>query len=542
MSKETYMVAFDRLVELVKAHREVDTFELDVMGGEVTLMPYEFWEEMLPYTLERMKEINQLTKGGGTLMFTTNCIFKDKRYIDLLNRYSHDPLLILFTSWEPDTDRFGKRGGLFKRFCENVKAINTQEKTLNLILTQGLVDVGAKYVTELIDEIGITNVSIEQLSPFGSGKSFFDGNMTTFGQMSDFLIELRALLPKNIEMSPYNEFVDSIELGKPFSFTGNYKYDLDIEPNGDTHFNACQTGSERINGASSGVLNVHDPMWVEQVMFDNTTEELRKINTEHNNCVDCRYLRYCNGGWFHGKTVPSDVLAPYAKGDCAGYGKIWKLIDDGSNNKNEPLFKNHQTRISKICESVTDATEWLSESTLLALNYEEYFCAVNGADGIRIDVESLHGKNPLERALYYTNKGIKARIDSQVYLDTSNALELVLEHMGANLNGLFVAPDVVWSTLFDNHQHPKANLILSMVNELLPFIGYEGDELACSYYVQATMDDRHEEVVNWILTNPTNLDWVVVRSDRKRDTENSFVASAVMNAQMENTLRASLSS
>ncbi|ELP5901889.1 hypothetical protein QTV49_003890 [Vibrio vulnificus] len=55
--------------------KRLKNIEWEVIGGETTMMPFEFWEEMLPYSLDRIERINQFCEKKGSLNFLTNLIY-----------------------------------------------------------------------------------------------------------------------------------------------------------------------------------------------------------------------------------------------------------------------------------------------------------------------------------------------------------------------------------------------------------------------------------------------------------------------------------
>jgi len=86
MAEDVYRTTFDRIEELFKADRKVSKINIELLGGELTMMPLEFWERNLPWTLERMAAWDALYDAEAALIWCTNLIFKDDGYVDLLNR------------------------------------------------------------------------------------------------------------------------------------------------------------------------------------------------------------------------------------------------------------------------------------------------------------------------------------------------------------------------------------------------------------------------------------------------------------------------
>ena len=321
MTKDVFKQIFDQVEALYDLDHNLQEVEWEAIGGETTMMPYEWWEEMLPYALERINRFNERLALPGSLNFLTNLIYSDKRYTDLINRYAHDPAFALYTSWEPDTQRFGKNNKLEKKFLKTLGEIDAPMKILDLILTKELCEMGAERVLDIFIPLGITDFSCKQLSPYGSGKAFFEPNMTGFTEMTQFLQDLARLKPDYVTFTPQDEMQGAIHAGASFQCNGNFKYDLAIEPDGSCTFNASQTADEAALGHTE--VHITDPKWPEKVLFENTPEQANKLTLLHDECRDCTYLHTCNAGWYHYKIAEPEKIDRYKNGECSGYKALW---------------------------------------------------------------------------------------------------------------------------------------------------------------------------------------------------------------------------
>lgn len=330
ISINDYKLSFDKVDELYNFDQGLEEVEWEVMGGETTMMPFDFWQEMLPWSLDRIERFNKEHHLwiNGHLNFLTNLIWADKRYLGLLKEYAKHPLFTLYTSFEPDTNRFGKNHKRLNAWSDRLASIDTNNKAVDLMLTKGLIDFGAQQVIDLLLPLGVDDLSIKMLSPFGSGKSFFDHNMTSFKKMAAFVLEIATLLPQSITFTPGVEIEHAFISGKSVQCNGNFKYDLSIEPNGDTHFNANQTGSESVGMDLN--INIHNKNWAAEVMFGNREELRTKLTKHHTCCNNCVYLPRCNGGWHHYKSI--DVTHLMKDGGCPGLKGVWDYFASKSNN------------------------------------------------------------------------------------------------------------------------------------------------------------------------------------------------------------------
>src|SRR5690606_40898068 len=69
---------------------------------------------------------------------------------------------------------------LFERFYQTLCAIDARQKTLDIILTKEVIAIGAERILDMFLPAGITDFSMKMISPYGSGKAFFESNMEEF--------------------------------------------------------------------------------------------------------------------------------------------------------------------------------------------------------------------------------------------------------------------------------------------------------------------------------------------------------------------------
>ncbi len=111
----------------------MEEVEWEIIGGEITKMPVEFWRRNLPFALEQCRDFNAQLKTPGSVNVLSNLIFSDQRrradYIDLFNQYGDWPEMCVYTSWEPETNRFGKRDKLMPAWRETVSALKVRQRS-----------------------------------------------------------------------------------------------------------------------------------------------------------------------------------------------------------------------------------------------------------------------------------------------------------------------------------------------------------------------------------------------------------------------------
>jgi hypothetical protein len=426
MTEEVYRSVFDKIEQLKAIDRNLHEIEWEVIGGETTMMPFEWWERQLPWTLDRIEQINKGLRIPGSLNFLTNLIYADKRYTDLFNQYGDHPAFCLYTSWEPDTERFGKRNQLFKRFYDTLCSINAKQKILDIILTKEVISMGAGRILEMFLPAGITDFSMKMISPYGSGKAFFEPNQAEFHQMTQFFQDMHRLKPSNVTFTPQEEMLSSLMKGTSFQCNGNFKYDLSIEPDGVCHFNANQTADEAALGFRRIVID--DPDWAYKICFENKVEENNKLTLLHPECDQCEYLMHCNAGWYHYKIHDPKVIDRYRQQDCSGYRQFWdfnkNLLGTQVNDRSRHI---HQLNLRGY-KLPTMPDEPAQLESVIAKRYAEYFAAVKGLKAVQVDKPTAFGKKLLERLWFYDDLGVHTHIADDVLFSSVDA-DAIMEHI-----------------------------------------------------------------------------------------------------------------
>lgn len=428
MTEAVYRKVFDKVENLKSIDRNLQEIEWEVIGGETTMMPFEWWERQLPWTLGRIDEFNKGLKIPGSLNFLTNLIYADKRYTGLLNEYGQHPSFCLYTSWEPDTERFGKRNQLFNRFYDTLKSIDSKQKILDIILTKEVISMGAERILDMFLPAGITDFSMKMISPYGSGKAFFEPNMAEFHEMTEFFKDMHRLKPAGVTFTPQEEMLSSLMKHTSFQCNGNFKYDLSIEPDGVCHFNANQTADEAALGFRRIVID--DPDWAYKICFENKVEENNKLTLSHPECDQCEYMMHCNAGWYHYKVHDPLVIDRYRQHDCSGYKKFWdynkSLLGDLVSDRGIHL---HQREIRARMRPKAIAVEFpkVLESTITT-RYKDYFKIIKSIKSIQIDKSVAFGKTLLERLWFYDDLGVTTQIEDQT-LKSNRDAESIVEHI-----------------------------------------------------------------------------------------------------------------
>lgn len=425
MAEEVYRATFDRIEELFHADQKVSKINIELLGGELTMMPLAFWERNLPWTLERMALWDSLYDADGALIWCSNLIFKDEGYIDLLNRMGREygPRLDLFAPWEPDTNRFKKDFKLLPRYLKTLGAITgIRNKTLCITMSKAVIEQGPQFIVDTFLPHGITDVTCDMLYPAGSGKAYFS-RTCTYGEVSDFIIGLRKLLPPEVGLSPLVEMESACRTLTHYHYPGNDSYDLEVEPNGDVTFNSSYTGEESI--FPSKPLAVESANFAHKVIFNNTPELRLRHSMPYPECAECEFAVACSGGWAWHKQLSPAMAQLISAGDCAGLKKVWQyaktqagvLQADRSDYMRRQGLRRRRGAVAakKLAREVLVGQDTLIVEAAWQGDYEGFFELFERPRLVELASGSLFGKNWAERLFFYDAIGCQILTDEAWY-------------------------------------------------------------------------------------------------------------------------------
>jgi radical SAM protein with 4Fe4S-binding SPASM domain len=534
MDEDTFRLVYQRMSEVFALSKHLSFLNVEILGGEISRMPYEFWEKMLPFAVSEHERFAQELGKPNSMAWCTNMIFQDDRYVGLLNAQSRGKDWGVFIPWEPDTNRFGTRNKLFPRYMANVKRVDAP-KTLNLIPTKALLAMPIDELRDFVIEGAFDDISCDMLYPYGSGKRFFDENQPTFEEVSDFYIRMTESFQaiEGLTISPWDEVRGSLQQGRGYNLNGNDVFDVTVEPDGTVVLNSSMTGSEA--PLPSRTLHVSDPLWGLKLLFENAKEMHVKFDLEQAECDQCEYLRYCNGGYYHYKYLTQEQLDLYGQGDCPGYKKYWQYVDEKVKFSKTPVVDlNHQRVREKLRATrhinTNPDTQGLLESALPS-DYQGYFEAASALDfnqvHIVVDCDRLFGLNVVERLWFYDAIGASVEI-SDLRMD-----KLSLKHRyiiarnvaSDNYASLRLEPEVVWDFATQYPQHVFSTRILDAVkaSRAQPLVASDGESpTICSSGLY--VDDRNDELFRFVLMNNVPPD-ITMQCEKRQDIGLSRLSS-----------------
>lgn len=510
MSEAHFKLTYERIEALLKLDAHTSLINVEILGGEITRMPFEYWQNLLPFALGKHQHFREITGKAASLAWCTNMIFQDDRYFDLILAHKDNPNWGVFIPWEPDTNRFGTRNKLYPRYLKNLERIKDAGKTLNIIPTKMLVEMPIEEFVKVVQEGSFFDISSDMLYPYGSGKAFFEEHQPTFGQVSDFYIRMTEALEKidGITISPWDEVSGSLMTGKGFNLNGNDAYDLTIEPDGSVVLNSSMTGTEAPLPSQS--ISLEDPLWSYKILFENIRQMDVKFSAEQPECNQCEYLRYCNGGYYHYKYLTPEALARYNQDDCAGYRKYWDYakarLGSGVVNVSD---LNHQAMRAQLRkqhhEGFVEPSVPVFESTL-ATTYEAFFSSLadlSKSEYIVIDESRVFGSTLSERLWFYDGIGVEVEVSSDLLAKAGENqwMRIARNLASGNYRTLRLEPEVVWDYCSKHTSSRFAQLVLDAVIATRLAHGVVAGTVATTMPSSLVVDQRNDELLRFVLLN-----------------------------------------
>ncbi|OOW06844.1 radical SAM protein [Pseudomonas sp. MF6394] len=498
MDEAVFRSVFDSVAQLVALDTGLEEVEWELIGGEITKLPVAYWERNLPYALNKCREFNAGFKTPGSINVLTNLIFANDKhrseYVDLFNTYGHWPEMAIYTSWEPDTNRFGKNMKLMGPWAETVRAIKAKQKILDVILTKATVAMGPDYLLETFLPLGITDFSIKMISPYGSGRAFWQPNMVSFKEMSDYLCRLFEIAPPGITFTPADEMSGAVFRGTSYQCIGNFRYDLAVEPDGLTTFNANQTTAEAALGERK--IYVGDDDWAYRVLADNTQELDNKLSKYHSYCFQCEFHSACAGGWYHYRVADPADVRPWDEGDCPGYKQLWTKVKD-RHGTFDPVQARH---ISEMQSMMMSAKAQLPSDVLhdeaveVAETFSNWLKQTRGAK-VNVRASSSFDKPLIQRLWAYQGVGTATMIQhTEIHMLAATEQRVLFEHVVyQDLPTVSIPSEALWSWVDTNAGDPLADLLARAEIDLKSSGLSHTDILVAGH---------NTELVRWVLRYP----------------------------------------
>lgn len=515
IDEKTYRRCVEVLIEAFHLDDSVSYLHLDVLGGEATLMPYEFWESNLPWTLDKVNELN--AAGIQTeFTFCTNLMWKDDRYLELLREHRHNPAMDIAISFEgPESGRFGRNMAIFPKFLKRIEALgDCNMLNLVLIMGQGVIDLGPQYVIDTFVKRGITDVTCDMVFPWGSGKAYFEAYQPQYAAVARYISELSQLgKPFGLTVDHLDDMRKSLATLSRSQNTLNDAYEYHWDHRGNISLNPNQTGSEAVLPYIN--LNVWEENAALKVIWGNCSELDNKLSFEHEFCKDCKFLQACNGGWYPHKDISPEKIATYmqpapgADQPCPGFYELWEQQSTACLDEVGVTRYGDQRRIRKATR-LKNASQMPSLNLCeqeLSTDYEGFFRSVAESTYVSVTNADLFGLSPRQRLWFYDRLGKQVEFDGGI-LSFNEAPSIIAHAVAGNYHTIEIPASAIagFLELQPNHSltlHIQDAISLALNWEehditIAPgFTRLSGSGLEVSY--------KFEDLLLWAMTHKNEL-------------------------------------
>lgn len=322
MSESHFLSVFEQFAAFLNtpaAEEEYNLADIHVIGGEPTMLGYDFYARLLPKARELLSKVKQQVK----LSIVTNLVTHDAlRICELFDFVS--------TSYEIDTRFVSAKGRplpkLEKLWINNVRTLQESGVQVNVTtaVTQPVINFGARKLLEYFFENGFRNVHLGFFIPSGDGLINIGTVFPPFKQTSDFMIEAaKWYLERRIEVpdlyiNPVESMIESIYYKTPMDdivcpiIPGS----LDVDHDGETV--TCIEAGGEVDMTSLG--NVFTDGMINILNGRAYRRERTKAIVPKMHCIGCDELENCQSacGVLHGFWN--------GKGECPGFKGFIKFI------------------------------------------------------------------------------------------------------------------------------------------------------------------------------------------------------------------------
>lgn len=468
IDEASYRKCVEVIIDAFHLDDSVTYLHLDVLGGESTLMPYEFWARNLPWTLDRVSELNDA--GIQTeFTFCSNLMWKDDRYLELLRRFKHHPAMDIAIGFEgPESGRFGRNMAIFPKFLSRIEALgDCNMLNLVLVMGQGLIDLGPQYIIDTFVKRGITDVTCDMIFPWGSGKAYFDRSQPQYTDVARYISDLTDLgRPYGLTVDHLDDMRKSLGTLSRSQNTLNDAYEYHWDQRGNLSLNPNQTGSEAVRPYIN--LNVWEANAALKVIWGNNTELDNKLSFEHDFCRDCEFLQACNAGWYPHKgmepaTVRSYMQKKNSAGElsCPGFYELWS---QQAKQNFDPLGvtrygDERRLRKAKRAVNASRAQAAYLRELDYADDYEGFFEAVNTSTHVEVFDGLLFGLSPRQRLWFHDRLG-KCVSFANGLASFAEASSIIAHVVAGNYHTIELGPETVAQFVSENPDHNLTAFLL----------------------------------------------------------------------------------
>lgn len=322
MSEDNFVDVFSKLVDFLNsdyARSEYGLVDIHVIGGEPTMLGYDYYAKLLPRVREILKEVPQEIK----LSIVTNLVTPDAVRIASLFDF-------VSTSYEIDTRFVSVKGRalpkLEAQWTNNVALLQDQGVKVNITtaVTKPVIQFGARQLLDRFFERGFRSIHLGFFIPSGDGFTHMKDVFPPFHDTASFMIEAakwyleRRIEHRDLYVNPIESMIESIYYNQPMDdiICPIIPGSLDIDHDGETV--TCIEAGGEVGVDSLG--NVFSDSIVGVLNGRKYRRERSKAIVPKPHCMGCPELASCQSacGVLHGFWN--------GKGECPGFRSFIQFI------------------------------------------------------------------------------------------------------------------------------------------------------------------------------------------------------------------------
>lgn len=467
IDEATFRRAVEVIIEAFHLDQSVSYLHLDVLGGEATLMPFEFWERNLPWVLGQVDDLNRV--GIQTeFTFCSNLMWKDDRYLGLLREFKGHPAMDIAIPFEgPESGRFGKGMAILPKYLQRIEALgDCNMLNLVLVMGQGLIDLGPQYIIDTFVKRGVTDATCDMIFPWGSGKAYFEKAQPQYRDVAQYIKTLAELgKPYGLTVDHLDDMKKSLRTLSRSQNTLNDAYEYHWDQRGELSLNPNQTGTEAVKPYIN--LNAHDANAALKVVWGNNSELDNKLSFEHDFCRDCQFLQACNSGWYPHKALPAEAITSFMQSpadeiSCPGFFQLWdSLAGENLDPVSVSQYAN-QRRIKRVQHrkaAAVEATQPMVEADYVD-DYEGFFEAVKKFTRVVVSPGPLFGCTPRQRMWFYDRLQKHVLFASGDLQAFPERLSILAHSLAGNYHSLAFSDELIWAAIRESQSTPLARYVL----------------------------------------------------------------------------------
>ncbi|MDU8351255.1 radical SAM protein [Pseudomonas syringae pv. actinidiae] len=348
MEDQQFIRVFDTLIDFLQSpsgKSQYSVVEIHVIGGEPTMLGYDFFARILPQVKDRLSQVEQEVR----LTLVSNLVTKDA--VEIAKLFD-----AVATSYEFNTRFVSLKGrplkALEEQWISNVNLLRDAgyEVTVTMAVTKQATQIGAHEVLSFFFDKGFRQIHLGFFIPSGDGLINMLDVFPLFEETSKFMIDAcdwylaRREKYKDLYINPVESMIDSIYYDKPLDdiICPIIPGSIDVDWDGETV--TCIEAGGEVDMDSLG--NIYEQDLSQILSSVKYIKERATAIMPKPHCVGCDEFRSCQSA--------CGILHQYwnGQGECPGFKGFIKHVrgvtDQGVKPKHM-LFTDSDSELFRGC-------------------------------------------------------------------------------------------------------------------------------------------------------------------------------------------------